>query len=238
MTSKKRGMKVRAKAARANKGKRIDQENIKAMANSMRVQILTILNERVNSATGIARELGVEPAELHYDIEVLRKMGRIKVVEEKKRRGAVEVFYKAMDRAFLDEFEWPEVPDPLKGGLRASLLKSIMDDATIAIADDTFDSLDEAHMSWTPLIVDEEGWERLVEILRMALDEVLAVSEESAARLAAKDIEGMSCTVSMLGYRAAIEDRKVGPPTSPSELKKAGKTRKTSKRRKGTGKKS
>lgn len=229
MTSKKRGMKVRAKGAKATR--KFCQDNIKAMANSMRVQLLTIFNERVSSTTGIARELGVEPSEIQYDVEVLRKLGRIEVVEERKRRGAVEVFYKATERAHLDGLEWPTVPDPLKGGLRASLLKSIMDDATIAIAEDTYDSLDKAHMSWTPLIVDEIGWERLTEILRVALEEVLAVSQDSAERLAAEDAEGVSCTISMLGYRSAIEDRKVGPPTSPKELKKAAdKTRKATKR--------
>ena len=220
MTSKKRGMKVRAKTAKANKDEGLDQGKIKAMANAMRVQLLTIFNERVSSATSIGRELGIEPTELHYDIEVLRNLGCIEIVEEKKRRGAIEVFYKATDRAYLTEFEWPVVPESLRGGLRASLLKSIMDDATIAIAEETYDSLDKAHMSWTPLIVDEEGWERLTEILQAALDEVLAVSQESAVRLAAADAEGMSCTVSMLGYRSAIDDRKVGPPTSPKELKK------------------
>lgn len=223
MASKKQGMKVRAKAAKANKREGIDQGKIKAMANAMRVQLLTIFNERVSSATSIGRELGVEPSELQYDIEVLRTLGYIEIVEEKKRRGAVEVFYKATERAYLDEHEWPTVPEPLRSGLRASLLKSIMDDATIAIAEDTYDSLKEAHMSWTPLLVDLEGWERLTEILREALDEVLAVSQESAVRLATKDVEGMSCTISMLGYRAAIEDRKVGPPTTPEELKGKGK---------------
>lgn len=217
MASPKKGMRRRAKVA---KGKaEVDKANIKAMANSMRVQLLTILNERVNSTTGLARELGVEPGEIAYDIEVLRKMGRIEVVDEKKRRGAVEVFYKAVARAHLDELEWPTVPDPVKGGMRASLLQSIMDDAIAAIDEDTYDSLDSAHMSWTPLIVDENGWDELTEILQVALEGVLRVSQSSAERLRKKDLAGISCTVSMLGYRSAVEDRKVGPPVTPKGLK-------------------
>jgi DNA-binding transcriptional ArsR family regulator len=217
MASKKKGMRRRAKVA---KGKtEVDKANIKAMANSMRVQLLTILNERVNSTTGLARELGVEPAEIAYDIAVLRKMGRIEVVDEKKRRGAVEVFYKAVARAHLDELEWPTIPDPVKGGMRASLLQTIMDDAIAAIDEEAYDSLPNAHMSWTPLIVDREGWEELTEILRVALKGVIKVSESSAKRLTKKDEAGISCTVSMLGYRSAVEDRKVGPPVMPKELK-------------------
>lgn len=57
--------------------------------------------------TAIRMLLGVDPGEIAYNMEVLRKMRRIKVVDEKKRRGAVEVFYKAVSRAYLDEFDGP-----------------------------------------------------------------------------------------------------------------------------------
>ncbi len=216
MASKKQGMKKRARVAKAKK--ELDKGNVKALANSMRVQILTILNERANSTTGLARELGVEPGELAYDVEVLRDMGRIEVVGEKKRRGAMEVFYKATSRAHLDDLEWPVIPDPVKGGLRASLLQTLMADAVAAIDEETYDSLEEAHMSWTPLIVDGPGWEELVEILRVALEDVLRVGKSSAERLIANDEEGTSCTVSILGYPAAVDKRKVGPPIDADDL--------------------
>jgi hypothetical protein len=217
------------------------------MANSMRTQILTIFNERACSTTGIARELGVEPGDIAYDVEVLRNMGRIEIVDEKKRRGAMEVFYKATSRAHLDDLEWPTVPDTVKGGLRASLLQTLMHDAIAAIDEETYDSLEEAHMSWTPLIVDEEGWKELVEILRVALEGVLKVGEHSAERLMANDEEGTSCTVSILGYPAAIDKRKVGPPIEASDLtrvtkqpkakaKGASRKRATAKKTKATGK--
>lgn len=245
MASRKQGMRKRGKVAKEKKG--VDKANIKAMANSMRTQILTIFNERVSSTTSIARELGVEPGDIAYDVEVLRDMGRIEVVDEKKRRGAMEVFYKATSRAHLDDFEWPTVPDPLKGGLRASLLQTLMHDAVAAIEEETYDSLEEAHMSWTPLIVDEEGWKELTEILRVALSGVLDVSECSAKRLIANDEEGTSCTVSILGYPAAIAKRKVGPPIEAGDLakvtkqpkakaKRASRKRATAKKTKVTGK--
>jgi DNA-binding transcriptional ArsR family regulator len=229
MASKKQGMKKRAKVAKAKK--EVDKGNVKALANSMRVQILTILNERANSTTGLARELGVEPGEIAYDVEVLRDLALIEVVGEKKRRGAIEVFYKATSRAHLDELEWPTVPDPVKGGLRASLLQTLMADAIAAIDEETYDSLEEAHMSWTPLIVDGPGWEELVEILRIALEGVLNVSKSSAERLIANDEEGTSCTVSILGYAAALDKRKVGPPIESGDLVGPAKQPKTKAKR-------
>ena len=44
------------------------------------------------------------------------------------------------------------------------------------------------------------------------------MSECSAERLIANDEEGTSCTVSILGYPAAIDKRKVGPPIEAGDL--------------------
>lgn len=218
-SSRKQGMRKRAKLAKTKK--ELDKKNIKGMANSMRVQILTILNERMNSATRIAKELGADFGEVNYEIEVLRDIDMIEVAYEAKRRGAVEVFYRATSRAMLDAYEWPAVPDAVKGGLRASLLQTMMDDAIAAIAEETFDAHEGAHMSWTPMIVDQQGWDELVEILRHTLEDALEVHKGSARRLLATDTPGISCTVSILGYSSAHEDRKVGPPTDAKELVKS-----------------
>jgi hypothetical protein len=49
------------------------------------------------------------------------------------------------------------------------------------------------------------------------------VSEDGAERLIANDEEGTSCTVSILGYAAAIDKRKVGPPVEAGDLAGAAK---------------
>lgn len=215
-SGRKRGMRQRGSVA---KGKQeIDKATIKTLANSMRIQILTILNERANSTTRIAAELGVDYGDVAYEVEVLRDMGRIEIVDEVKRRGAMEIFYKATARAHLDEYEWPVIPASVKGGMRASLLQSIMDDAILAIHEETYDSVDAAHMSWTPMILDEKGWEELVEVLRKALDDALSIQERAADRLTEQDAEGTPCTVSILGYASAQEKAKVGPPTDAESL--------------------
>lgn len=216
MASSKRGMRKRAKLAKAKK--EIDKKTIKGMANAMRVQILTILNERMNSATGIAKELGVDFGEVSYEMAVLRDIGMIEVAREVRRRGAVEVFYRANSRALLDAYEWPSVPDVVKGSMRASLLQTLMDDAIAAVEEETYDSLDGAHMSWSPLLVDDQGWDELVEILRKALEASLEVHAASAKRLEATNAEGMSCTVSILGYGSAHDNRKIGPPIDAKDL--------------------
>jgi len=211
-----RGMRKRGELAQARK--HIDAALVKAMANALRNQILAILGERKGSATELSEELGMDYWQVNYEMEVLRKAGLIKKVGERKRRGATEVFYEATARAYLDASEWPKVADPIKAGLRASLFQNLLVDAATAICEETFDSLENAHMSWSPLIVDGQGWQELMAVLCRTLEEVLAIHETSGERLIAADEEGISCTVSILGYPSAVKKRKVGLPADAKEL--------------------
>ncbi len=240
--SKKRGMRMRGRLAKERK--EIDKVNVKGMANSTRTQVLTILNERMSSATRMARELGLDTGEISYEVKVLRELDLIEVEKEVKRRGAVEVFYRATKRAYLDPGEWLSVADSLKGRLRASLFQTIIDDAVVAIADGTYDAREDAHMSWSPLMLDMQGWDEAMAVLHDAMEGVLRIHEESSERLLASDQKGLPCTVSILGYVSALEERKIGPPTDAKDLvasdghreKKKAETKPKASRKPSTGK--
>jgi hypothetical protein len=73
-------------------------------------------------------------------------------------------------------------------------------------------------MSWSPLIVDEQGWDELMETLYRALEDTLRIHEECGERLIARDEEGISCTVSILGYPSAVKKRRVGLPVDATDL--------------------
>lgn len=211
-----RGMRKRAELASARK--LLDMDVVKGMANALRNQILAILAERKASATEISEELGIEHWQASYEIEVLKRARLVEKVGQRKRRGAIEVFYKATTRAYLDPSEWPAVADPIKAGLRSSLFHNLLVDAATAIFEEVYDSLPNAHMSWTPAIVDEQGWKELMELLLRTLERVLEIHEECAERLSAADAKGISCTVSILGYPSAVKKRRVGLPIDVEDL--------------------
>jgi predicted transcriptional regulator len=75
--------------ALAAKGKnRIDM--VKALSHELRVEILTILNERVASPNELAKELGEGLSQVSYHVKVLRDYGTITLVKTVPRRGAVD----------------------------------------------------------------------------------------------------------------------------------------------------
>ncbi len=192
----------------------VDQRLVKALAHPVRVQALTILNERVASPNELAKELDEGLSQISYHVKVLKDYGCIELVKTEPRRGAVEHFYRATARAFLTDEDWQRLPKSVRPSMSATLLQTIMDDAVGALKAGTFDARDDHHLSWTPVIVDEQGWEDLAAVLSDALDHVLQVQAESAGRLAEEGEEGLSATVTMMGFEAPGK-RKIKPPREP-----------------------
>jgi hypothetical protein len=193
-------------------GKAPDKRVVTAMQNELRTQILVLLNERAASRPEICKELAADFNKVRYEVQVLERFNLVKEAFKRKVRGTYEVFYEATARAYLDSSEWPSVPDAVKGKMRGELLEIIVDDAVAAVSAGTFDLLENAHMSWFPFIVDRQGWDDTTATLERTLKELEEIKGDSAERLIGADQEGISCTVSMVGYPSLNENRKVGPP--------------------------
>ncbi len=91
-------------------------------------------------------------------------------------------------------------------------MQNLMADALDALQAGTLDAREDSHLSWTPMILDEEGWEELVKVGEEALIAALQVQAAAAARLGAADEAGFSASFTIMGYEAPGGKRKVGPP--------------------------
>jgi DNA-binding transcriptional ArsR family regulator len=196
----------------------IDECIAKALGNSFRQQILWILNERVASPSEIAKELGESLNKVCHHMKVLQDAGCIELAYERTIGNRIQHFYKATSRAFLEGTDWPNVPGTVKEGLRATLLQNVIHDAIEAVAKGTYDSSGGSHMSWTPMILDEQGCDEISEVLEGALLKVIAVQESTKDRLESSGATGLSYTVSILGYPSVGGKKKVGPPTDAKKL--------------------
>jgi DNA-binding transcriptional ArsR family regulator len=200
----------------------VDQRLVRAMGHQVRVQALTILNERVASPNEISKELGESVGHVSYHIKVLRECECIELVDTAPRRGAMEHYYRATDRAFLDAEEWAALPSTIRPGLSASLLKTIINDAASSVLEGTFDKRLDRHLSWTPMILDEDGWEELKAALEQTLENVLEIQASSAGRLTKADAAGIPISVAMLSFETPPPggDGKVAP-SKPKKKKKS-----------------
>jgi DNA-binding transcriptional ArsR family regulator len=185
-----------------NKKDGVEQVVAKAFAHPLRVQILVVLNERVASPNMLAQHLDQSLNLVAYHVRVLEKYDCIELVDTKQRRGATEHFYRATRRPFLTDVEWSRLPESLRPGVSGAALKAAFDDVEEALDSGTFDELEDRHLSRTPMVVDEKGWEDSAALLADALDRLLEIQAESTERLAGSKAEGMLAKVVMLHFKS------------------------------------
>jgi DNA-binding transcriptional ArsR family regulator len=190
------------------KGTGVDQRLVKALAHPLRVEILTILNERMASPNELSKELEEGLSQVSYHVKVLKDFECIEMVKTEPRRGAVEHYYRATSRAFLTDSDWQSLPESVKPGVSASSIQMIIDDVVGALTGGTFDARDDRHLSWTPGVVDEQGWDEAVDLANETLDRVLAIQAGSAKRLAKSGDEGIPATMVVMNFQGLSAEAK------------------------------
>jgi hypothetical protein len=84
-----------------------------------------------------------------------------------------------------------------------------MKDAGVALNAGTFDARDERHLSRSPIVLDERGWNRVNEICDEALEAILEESSASSGRMAENGEEGIPAVVGVLAFEVP------SPPDRP-----------------------
>ncbi|HUC08274.1 MAG TPA: hypothetical protein VMR96_09305, partial [Solirubrobacterales bacterium] len=145
----------------------------------------------------------------------------IEMVKTEPRRGAVEHYYRATSRAFLTDSDWQSLPESVKPGVSASSIQMIIDDVVSALTGGTFDARDDRHLSWTPGVVDEQGWDEAVDLANETLDRVLAIQAGSAKRLAKSGDEGIPATMVVMNFQGLSAEAKSAKGAKRGRKKKA-----------------
>jgi DNA-binding transcriptional ArsR family regulator len=191
----------------------VDQRVIKALAHPIRARALAILNERIASPNEISQELDQSVGHVSYHINVLKKCECIELVDTTPRHGAVEHYYRATSRVFIDSEDWRRLPASVRPSLTATLLQDLIEDAGSALSAGTFDAREDRHLAWTPMIVDQEGWEEVNEALGTLVERVLEAQAASAKRLAKVGEPGIQVSVASMAYETpATKKRHPTPP--------------------------
>jgi hypothetical protein len=189
-----------------NKKEGVEQIVAKAFAHPLRVQILIILNEKVASPNMLANQLDQSLNLVAYHVRVLEKYDCIELVDTKQRRGATEHFYRATRRQFLSDDEWSRMPASLRPGMAAAVLKTVFEDLEAASNAGTLDETDDMHISRTPLVLDQQGWDDVSETLKGSLERLLEIQTEASERLSASDDRGILAKVNLMHFKSPHPD--------------------------------
>jgi DNA-binding transcriptional ArsR family regulator len=180
----------------------ITQQLAKALAHPLRVRILTSLHKGISSPNQLARELGEPLGNVSYHVKTLLEYDCVELVKTEPRRGAVEHFYRATERAFFSDAEWEKIPASARKGISGVTLQSIGQDATEALVAGTINGRTDTHLTHTPLLLDQKGWNELTALLAETQSRAVEIQQEAAGRLAEEKTDPISTKLAILHFES------------------------------------
>ena len=155
---------------------------LKAISHPLRQKILVSLNREVSSPSQLAGELGEPLGNVSYHVKILEDYEVIELVDTAPRRGAVEHFYRAIARPYIEGDHWSQLPLSTRRALFDQTLQQIWDHMAEASDNQGYDDPD-THISWTTLDLDDNGYAEVATLIGETLDRALEIQAESAGRL-------------------------------------------------------
>jgi DNA-binding transcriptional ArsR family regulator len=164
--------------------KQLDQRLVKALGHPLRQRLLILLHKYGESSP---RELALRSGEplgnVSYHVRILRENDCVELVRTEPRRGAVEHFYRATARPFLDDTQWAQLPASVRRALFGQTLREVWDDVVAAAAGKGLDD-PQAHVSRTWFELDDTAWKEMAEALSAVLEKGFELQAESSERAA------------------------------------------------------
>jgi DNA-binding transcriptional ArsR family regulator len=185
----------------------VDPRLAKALSHPMRTRILSILNERVASPNEIAEMIDERLPNVSYHVRALLELDCIELVSTAQRRGAIEHYYRAVTRPFFSDRDWKRLPRSGRQAVTDVVLQMIWEDTSDAIKKGTFENRTDRHLSRTPLVLDQEGWDEVRDLLKKVLSQAEGIAGKSAKRLAKSGEESIPTRLVLMNFEAS------GPPS-------------------------
>jgi DNA-binding transcriptional ArsR family regulator len=184
----------------------ITQQLAKALAHPLRVRILSELQKGISSPNQLSQELNEPLGNVSYHVKTLLEFDCVELVKTEPRRGAVEHFYRATERAFFSDSDWAKMPDSARRSITGQIFESVGNDAMQAMSEGTLDVRLDSHITRTLLTLDEKGWKDLNGLLAETLEKANEIQEEAANRRAdgTKD-ESINAKLALLAFETPAQ---------------------------------
>jgi DNA-binding transcriptional ArsR family regulator len=182
-----------------------DTRLAKALSHPVRIRALEILNERVASPSDIAKELDIPVANVSYHVNTLLRLRCIEEVELRHVRGAIEHRYRATTRVFAQLDDWRGMPANARHVLASKIGAAAFGDFRDALQSDAFASCGDPLITWTRVVLDDEGWAKVYGVLSDALDAVLVEQTAAMERLERSGEDGTPAAVTIFQHPVAVD---------------------------------
>src|ERR1700760_46139 len=124
------------------------------VAHPTRARAFLILAERTASPAEIAKEIGRDVGHVGYHVRKLQQLDLIELVDEKPVRGAVEHFYRGIERPMVTEDEFAAQSVAEREIFTRAVLQLHVADIARSVDVHTFDARPNRVMVRMPMLVD------------------------------------------------------------------------------------
>lgn len=185
-------------------------------SHDLRLKIVTQLYMREMSPAMFYAEFGGGSiARVNRHFKKLAEEGWLRYIRKEsgdKRRGGVEHFYRATELAVFDHETWSALPYSIKAAFSWRTVVQLGERVVDAMREATFDSRPNRHLSWTPLLLDEMGWKRVIAAVDAFFASIFEEQEDARLRMQRSGEKPMLATIGLLGFESPIcKGMKVGP---------------------------
>jgi hypothetical protein len=142
-------------------------------------------------------------------VRKLLQLDLIELVDERPVRGAVEHFYRAIERPVVTEEEFAEQSIEEREVFTRYTLQRHVTDIARAMDEHTVDARVNRVVTRMPILVDEDGFQELSELHTEVLERTMEIQARSAERMTGTDEDGIPTVSSSMFFEVPERKRPV-----------------------------
>jgi predicted ArsR family transcriptional regulator len=178
-----------------------------AYSHPMRVKILAAMSpmDRRCSPSELAEEWDEDSRNVAYHFRELVAFGLLEVVEERKKRGAIEHIHATTKRAVAWATEWEILPPVFKQHLAALVIRLGVESVGAAIDAGTFEAREDVIVAQDTMRLDEESAKEALAVMAETLDRLVAIGDAARLKLEESGDDGVLISYFTVGFEGTIE---------------------------------
>lgn len=142
-----------------------------------------------------------------YHFRELEKLGCLELIDTRQVRGSTEHFYQASERAWITDEGWAALPPVLRTGLDVTVYRTWIEQVAGAIESGTMEAQPDRYFTWTEVLLDHQGWTRIMGKLGDLLGELKTEEANAVERMAESGEKSIRTTVALAGFESPSPQR-------------------------------
>ncbi len=196
----------------------LEEKQAFAVGHEVRIEALTIFNERVASPKEVARGLGISLSKAGHHVKILLDEDCIELVKIEPRGGSAEHFYRGVKRPEITDEEWEVTPDLNRRKIVAAVFRNLIAEGLSAIRAGKMSADRFLRLSWKSMNFDAQAREEAADEQRESLERLKKIEEGAAHRMSKSGEKGISTVIAVLGFTRSRNVQPSGASAAPGEV--------------------